>query len=293
MILITGATGTVGGLVLARMPPGLAVRVLVRRPDGNIPQYAGADVLQGDYADDASLQRALSGVRRALLVTTGVEGDEDERFLHAARRAGTEHVVKLSAAAVLGENANDLITCWQRRTEQLLRTSGLAWTLLRPRAFMSNTLSWAPGVRAEGVVRSLYGRAASACVDPRDVADSAVAALTGCGHAGRAYTLTGPLPITAVDQTEQLGAALGRRLKCVEITEEEGRAALSRRYPEPIVEALLESARRRQGGAKEATGPALEKLLGRQARSFASWAVDHATSFTDEPATTPAAPAGR
>ncbi|MEU5404228.1 SDR family oxidoreductase [Streptomyces sp. NPDC005963] len=281
MIMVTGATGTVGRLVVARMPTSTAVRALVRRPDRLITLRPDVEVVQGDYADDDSLLRALQGVRRALLITGAVGGGEDERFLRAARRAGTEHVVKLSAAAVLDRSADDAVTRWQRDTEQLLRSSDLAWTLLRPRSFMSNTLAWAPGIRSEGVVRGLYGTSANACVDPRDIADVAVRALTESGHDGRAYTLTGPGPVTAVEQTRELGRAIGRRLEFVELTPDQTRAALLRRHSEPVVEALLASARRQKCGAKAGTDPMLAKLLGRAATPFTTWAVDHAPLFAN------------
>lgn len=279
MILVTGASGTIGGHVLARMPAGTPVRALTRRPDRLTTTRPDTEVVQGDYADEASLVRALRGVRGALLITRDVAGGEDERFLRAARGAGTEHVVKVSAAAVLDEGADDAITRWQRDAERLLRSSGLAWTLLRPRSFMSNTLAWAPEVRSEGVVRGLYGTSANACVDPRDVADAAVRALTEAGHDEQAYTLTGPGPVTEVEQTAQLGRAIGRKLKFVELTPEQARTALLRRYPETVVEALLASAGRQLRGSKAGTDPILAKLLGRPATPFATWAADHAALF--------------
>lgn len=146
---------------------------------------------------------------RAFLLTNRVGGDDDARFLRAARSAGVRHVVKVSAAAVADTDADDLVTRWQRANEDLLVNSGMRWTLLRPRAFMSNTLSWAPPIAAERVVRALYGTSVNACVDPRDVAAAAVCALTEDGHEGRIHTLTGPEPISAVEQTAQLARLLG------------------------------------------------------------------------------------
>jgi uncharacterized protein YbjT (DUF2867 family) len=120
-----------------------------------------------------------------------VDGGDDERFV-AARSAGIRHVVKLSAAMVEDPGADDAITRWQRSCEEVLRGSGLRWTFLRPRSFMSNTLSWAASVRAQRVVRALYATSRNACVDPRDVAEVASPALTGDGHEDRSHVLTGP-----------------------------------------------------------------------------------------------------
>ncbi|WP_327286121.1 MULTISPECIES: NAD(P)H-binding protein [unclassified Streptomyces] len=279
MILVTGATGTVGREVARRIPADLGVRVMCRKPERLVEAFATAEAVYGDYRDPQSLAGALRGVRTAFLVTTGVGGDEDAAFVQTARSAGVRHVVKLSAAAVEDPRADDLITRWQRRNEELLRCSGMEWTLLRPRSFMSNTLSWAASLRTDGVVRALCGSSGNACVDPRDIADVAVRALTGEGHAGRAYTLTGPEAITAAEQTAVLGQLLGRQLRFEELEPEQARTALRARYPHELAEALLDSAERQRAGAKARVDRTVPALLGRPAGSFHAWARDHLSAF--------------
>jgi uncharacterized protein YbjT (DUF2867 family) len=144
---------------------------------------------------------------------------------------------------------------------------------------MSNTLSWAPSIRAQGVVRALYGSSPIACVDPRDIADVAVRALTEDGHEGRSHEITGPEAITVVEQTAQLSALLGRPLRYEELTEDEARAVLRARHPEPVAEALLHSARRQFEGAKAGVRLTVCEVTGRPARSFRGWAADHLAAF--------------
>lgn len=234
--------------------------------------------MAGDFTDPASLAGVLQGIRTVFLVTNP-DGDDDSGFLRSARSAGVRHVVKLSAAAVADSRAEDLITRWQRRNEDLLRESGMQWTLLRPRAFMSNTLSWARSVRSDDVVRALYGTSANACVDPRDVAEVAVRALTDDGHAGRIHTLTGPEAITAVQQTALLAELLRRPLRFEELEPVQARAALGARYPADIVEALLESAERGREGSKAEVDGTVAALLGRPTGTFRGWASDHLGAF--------------
>jgi uncharacterized protein YbjT (DUF2867 family) len=279
MILVTGATGTVGRQVLRRIGPGPAVRVMARQPE-RVPAAPGTvEAVHGDYDDPDSLARAVRGVATVFLVTSRVGRDDDVRFLRAARSAGVRHVVKLSAAAVEDPGADDLITRWQRENEEVLRGSGMEWTLLRPRSFMSNTLSWAGSIRADGVVRGLYGTSANSCVDPGDIAEVAVRALTGRGHAGRVHTLTGPEALTAVEQTAQLSAVLGRPLRFEEWEPEQARALWGTRHPAPVVEALLRSAERQRAGAKTGVGDAVRDVVGRPARSFRQWAEEHRAAF--------------
>ncbi|MFB8392629.1 NAD(P)H-binding protein [Streptomyces yangpuensis] len=279
MILVTGATGTVGREVVRRLPADLAVRIMARNPQRVVGAAETARVVHGDFSDADSLRQALSGVSTVLLVTMPY-GHDDERFLRTARAAGVRRVVKLSAAAVADSRAEDLITRRQRRNEQLLRGSGMEWTLLRPRSFMSNSLAWAPSVRSDRVVRALYGTSANSCVDPRDVAEVAVRTLTEEGHAGRIHTLTGPEPITAVEQTAQLAGLLGRPLRFEELGPEGARTALGgRNHPPAVVEALLESAERQRQGAKVHVDTAVPTLLGRPAGTFRGWARDHLGAF--------------
>ncbi|MFH8516866.1 NAD(P)H-binding protein [Streptomyces gelaticus] len=278
MILVTGATGTIGREVVRKIPADLAVRIMARDPRRVEGAGAGAEIVPGDFSDPASLAGALRGVRTVFLVTNP-GGCDDAGFIRSARSAGVRHVVKLSAAAVADDRAEDLITRWQRRNEDLLRGSGMEWTLLRPRAFMSNTLSWVGSIRSGDVVRALYGASANACVDPRDVAEVGVRALTEDGHAGRIHTLTGPAAITAVEQTAQLAELLCRPLRFEELGPEQARAALGARYPADIVEALLDSAERGREGSKAEVDGTVAALLGRPAGTFCGWASDHLSAF--------------
>lgn len=278
MILVTGATGTVGREVARRLPPGSEVRIMTRDPARLADDAVRGEVVQAGYADQRSLERALSGVTSVFLVTNEV-GEDDARIIGAARRAGVRHVVKLSAAAVADPSADDLITRWQRANEELLRGSGMGWTLLRPRSFMSNSLAWATSIRAEHVVRAVFGSSANACVDPRDVAEVAVRALTEAGHTGRTHTLTGPEAITPVEQTGQLAALLGLRIRFEELSPAQARAGWCKRYPEPVSEALLQSARRQQAGGKAEVQDTVRELTGRPAATFRTWARDHLAAF--------------
>ncbi|MEU7331087.1 NmrA family NAD(P)-binding protein [Streptomyces parvus] len=279
MILVTGATGAVGREVAALLAAAGPVRILARRPDRVTARGDGVEVVEGAYGDRPALDRALRGVNSLFLVTNSPTEPDDERVAEAAHAAGVRHLVKLSMMAVEEPGADDFITRRQRENEEAIRESGIAWTFVRPRTFMSNTLSWAPGIRSAGVVRALYGDAPVACVDPRDVAAVAVAVLTGTGHEGRAYAVSGPEAITAREQTAQLSRVLGRPLRFEELGLDATRAALLAKYPRPVAEAFLESAERQRAGAKAAVVPTVQELTGRGARTYSTWSADHADAF--------------
>jgi uncharacterized protein YbjT (DUF2867 family) len=261
------------------LAPVRPVRLLTRDPARLRVPGPLVEIATAGYEDHDALLRALDGVRTAFLVTSDPTRPDDSRFLAAAVAAGVRRVVKLSAYAAGEQDADDLIADWHRANEQTIRQSGLEWTFLRPRAFMSNTLAWAPSIRSEGIVRSLHASSANACVHPGDIAEVAVLALTSPGHDGRVYPLTGPEPITAAEQTAQLAEVLGRPLEFRELTWEEAAEQWAKRYPAPVAEALERSARRQARGGKSTVDPTFERLTGRRPRSFRQWASDWRSAF--------------
>ncbi len=259
-----------------QLAAGHPLRVMARRPERISVTGPRIETVAADYGEPPALRRALRGVRAAFLVTNHPTAPHDERFLEAAVAMGVAHVVKLSAAAV-EDGLDDVVTRRQRAMEAAVRSAGVAWTLLRPRAFMSNTLAWAPEIRRTGTVCALYGDAANVPVDPRDVARAAVRALTEPGHEGKAYTLAGPERLTAKDQTRILAEVLGRPVEFREWTPEEARGHLARRFPPAVVEALLQRAALQAAGGKalHCDAPA-----GRPPTPFRTWAQDHAHHFS-------------
>jgi uncharacterized protein YbjT (DUF2867 family) len=272
VILVTGATGNVGRQVVGRLlREGADVRAMTRRPDrAGLPD--GTEVVRGDLTEPETLPAALRGVERAYLFPApGTAG-----FLAAAKDAGLRHVVLLSSLAVTYERPNAI----GRRHETVERAvidSGLPWTILRPGAFMTNDLGWAPQIRATGVVRWLGDGAASTPIDECDIADVAVRALLDDGHAGRAYPLTGPEALTEPQRVAVLGETLGRALRFEGLSAGDFRAAMSARMPAEVADALI--AMRAESREMAEVSPAPADLLGRAPRTYAEWAARHADDF--------------
>ncbi|GAB2715077.1 NAD(P)H-binding protein [Streptomyces bullii] len=281
-VVVTGATGAVGRHVARLLAESAPARhtLVVRDPDKAAALGLPGPVVRADYRDRGRLRELFEGADAVFVVTADPRRPEDdENIVTAARAAGVRHAVKLSWLGVTDPGADDLVARWNRRSEELLRASGLSWTVLRIRTPMSNALAWAPSIRTDGVVRAFGGAARTACVDPRDVAEVAVRALTEPEHASRAYALTGPQAVSPREQVDVLAGLLGRTLKFEELTADEARARWSRRYGDRIADALLEGARRRAGGAAEQVDTTLGELLGRPPTGFARWAADHAGFF--------------
>jgi (4-alkanoyl-5-oxo-2,5-dihydrofuran-3-yl)methyl phosphate reductase len=158
--------------------------------------------------------------------------------------------------------------------------SGLPWTILRPGAFMSNALAWAPMIRHQGRVFAPYAQVRTAAIDPADVAAAAAAVLLGDGHDGRAYPLTGPEPVSAADQARILGAALGRQIGITEIPAGAARTRMIQAgTPAQVADAVLTTLSRAGTGPGAHPLPAIAELTGRPARPFSAWAIRHIAAF--------------
>jgi uncharacterized protein YbjT (DUF2867 family) len=275
MILITGATGTVGSEVITALLPAQAghLRVLTRNPGAVFPD--GTEKVVADLGG-SDLAPVLEGVHAVFLLTDGLHiAAHDQRLVAAAQRAGVQRIVKLSVRNV-GHDATDPITTLHRAGEEAIRASGIGWTFLRPTAYMSNALNWAGMIAADQVVYAPFAGGRAAVVDPADIAAVAAACLTQDGHNHRVYELTGPEPLGPADQVAILSRVLGRDLRYAE-ADPAGSLAQMASYgmPEELAHAIIELFRSTvEPYNSEPTGD-ISAVTGRPARSFTDWAQAH------------------
>jgi uncharacterized protein YbjT (DUF2867 family) len=282
MIIVTGATGHVGGELIAQLAAEHhPVRAMTRRPQA-MQAPPGVDVVFGDCDDPGSLDAAFDGADGAFLMSAQATGSaerptHDLRLVRAARRAGIRHVVKLSVYD--GGRSDDALGAWHREAEAAVMDSGLVWTLLRPGRFMSNALQWAPMIRRGDTVHIPFAHRPAAPIDPADLAAVAAEALTTEEHHNIAYQLSGPEVLTPAEELHILAATLGRQLRLVEPTIEQAEAGMLRAgMTEPVVEAIV--ARVLAGGDGADVLPTVAQVLGRPPVTFANWARDNAGAFS-------------
>jgi len=281
-ILVCGATGNVGSnVVRALRERGAAVRAFVRDP-GRAAERLGGDValVAGDFADAESIRRALDGVGRVFLSSADGRAKvaHEAAVTDACAAAGVELIVKASTLAADPRSPLPPLA-WNGRSEEHLRRSGVPATILGSAFYMTNLLAAADQVR-DGTLAAPAGAGRIAIVDPQDVGAVGALVLTTDGHAGATYRLTGPEAITYERMAEELGRATGARVEYVDVPEEAARAGLvAAGMPDWLVTHLVGVFRLIRADAFAETTGTVRELTGRDARSFAEFAREHAGRF--------------
>jgi uncharacterized protein YbjT (DUF2867 family) len=273
MILVTGATGNVGSEVVAALVgAGEPVRALSR---GETAAPPGVEVAAGDLDRPETLAPALAGVSAVFLLP----GFRDmPGVLAEIRKAGAERVVLLSGRSAADHDPGNAISRYMARSEAAVRDSGVPWTVLRPSAFMSNTLRWAPQLQDGDLVREPFAHVRVANVDPADVAAVAARALLTPAHEGLVHRLSGPESLLPADRLGVLGAVLGRDLTLRALSPGEARADLAAAMPAEYVDAFF---RFYIDGTLDESEvlPTVGEVTGRPPRTFEQWALAHAAAF--------------
>jgi uncharacterized protein YbjT (DUF2867 family) len=275
--LVTGATGNAGSeVVRALVEAGETVRALVRSPDRAASVPASAEPVVGDLNQPETLNGALKGVSGVFLLS----GYRDMPVaLAAMRRADVRRIVLLSSSAVPGGDVGNAVARYHIESEAAVKESGLAWTMLQPNSFMTNTLQWVPQLQAGDVVRAPFAGVRVATIDPADIGAVAERALVSADHEGRSYRLSGPESLLPADRATILGRVLSRPLRFEAQSDEEARAEMSAAMPPEYVDAFFSFFVDGTLDESEVL-PTVEQVLGRPPRSFEAWARDHAAGLT-------------
>ena len=278
--LVIGATGTVGHFVVKQLTAqGQPVRAATRQPGAYGAPSAHVHAAQFEYTDASTYAPALDGVARVFMLAPPDMQAYGHLvpFLDAVAEAGVEQVVLMTAMGV--EHAPPEVPL--RQAELHLQELNMAATIVRPGWFMQNFLSyWRSMIESSGTMRLPAGNAATSFVDARDIAAVSVAALTEAGHAGAAYTITGPEALTYHEAADVLSEAWSRDIRYEPVSDETAldlftSAGLDADYAEMLV-GLFQGVR---AGQAAAVSPDVEEVTGQPPRSLHQFAADTAGAW--------------
>jgi NAD(P)H dehydrogenase (quinone) len=269
---VTGTTGHLGPLVvrelLARGVPAADVVALARTPEKAAD--LGVPVRRADYSDTATLPEALAGVDVLLLVSGSEVGRrvaQHTAVIEAAKTAGVRRVAYTSIANA--DHSTNPLQPEHKATEDVLRASGVPFTIFRNNWYLENYTGQVPQYLATGEVLGIDGGARIGAATRADMAAAITTALLDEGTAGATFELSGP-PITLAGLAEAVTDVTGTKVAYRDVTPEELTAILRGTGLDDgtagFVVALEESVAR---GDLDVRGDDLERLLGRPATTLA------------------------
>ena len=246
MILVTGATGQLGGAVidflLKKVQPG-EIAALARNPEKAKPiADRGVDVRVGNYDDPASLERAFAGIHRLLFISSseiGIRDTQHANVVTAARKTGVGHILYTSFTRTTDEESSPLhmLAATHILTEKLIKESGLTYTFLR-NSLYSDALPLFLGdkVVETGTVYFPGGEGKSPFASRMDMAEATANVLTSDGHENQAYPFTNSDAYSFGDIAGMLSEITGKTINYVSPSPEEYKEQMSKvGVPEPVI----------------------------------------------------------
>jgi uncharacterized protein YbjT (DUF2867 family) len=268
MILVTGASGTVGRQVLEEvLKTGKPLKAMYRYAEDALRAPAGVAAVIADFADLATLANALQGIDTVFLVCSPIPElvELESNAIEASKQAGVRHIV-LNSALGAGDYPKSFPS-WHCKVEDKLKASGLGFTILRPGGFLQNIATYyAPLIRSQNAFYGALGTAKVSLIDVRDVATVAANVLTAPGeHAGKTYELKGPKALTSAEIAGKISRVAGRTVQYVDLPEDALRKSMrDAGAPEWLVNAELDlEAYYRMERKSAEVDDVLENLLGR------------------------------
>jgi len=276
MIIVTGATGHLGRLVIAALlkkVPASSIVAAVRNVEKAKDIAAlGVKMRYANYNEPSMWDAALKGANKVLLISSsevGQRAKQHRSVIDAARRAGVKLLVYTS---VLRADTSPLgLAAEHKETEAMIRASGVPFTLLRNSWYTENFTAGISGALAQGAMYGCAGEGRIASAARADYAESAAAVLTAENQAGRFYELAGDTAYTRSELAAEISRQSGKNIRYVNLTEDEYRKVLVQAgVPESIAALLADSDTGISKGGLFDDGHQLSKLIGKPTTSLAT-----------------------
>jgi len=280
-LLITGATGHSGSEITQLLSlQGMNTRALVRDQD-KAQKMPHIEWVTGNFDDEDSLVAAMSGIHKAFIVTP-VDPRHVEWvkiFISAAKKAGVKHIVKFSGFGASMDSASEIIRM-HAESDQLIKDSGLTYTLLQPNSFFQNILMSIPSIQAQSSFYLPMKEGSQSLIDVRDIAEVAVEVLTNDGHENKTYKLSGPEALNFHQVAEILSEVLGKPVQYIDVpTEAAKQSMLEMGMPEWHANSLAEILSLFGEGHHVEITSTVEDITGHAPRGFRSFVEDHRELF--------------
>jgi uncharacterized protein YbjT (DUF2867 family) len=282
VILLTGVTGKTGGETARQLlAKGVKIRAIVRNAaKAEELKAAGVELVVGDIGDAAVVRQALQGVEKAMLVLPNGKTQQanEQQFTDLAKAAGVQHLVKMSSMEAV-PHAETPIPQAHWAVEEYIRASGIPWTMVKPNFFMQNLLGSANSIKTQKKFSLPMGDGTTGMADIRDIAAVCAEVLTGEGHTGKSYEITGPEVLTFHDVAKRFSEVLGEKIEYVPMPMDQFRQRMTGVLEPWHLNAVCELFREIAEIGLDHTTDTLRQLMGREPRSVTQFIRDHIAVF--------------
>ncbi|MBC7005370.1 NAD(P)H-binding protein [Photobacterium sp. BZF1] len=280
-ILVLGATGNTGSEVVRQLAQAKAdFGILARSSEaaGKL-DLRTEQVRIGSFDDTASLVSAMEGVGKIYVAMPAHPNNVQwiENVVAAAKAAGVRQIVKLSGMGAKADAGSEIIRT-HVATDDLVKGSGIAYTIVQPNSFFQNLYGSLATINSMGKFFLPLKQAKQSVIDIRDVAAVIVTALTRDGHENQTYLVSGPEALTFAEQAAILSEVSGKQIDYVAVSQADAEAALKGAGMDDwSAEKLAEiMAWFGEGHYTEVTDT-VEKVTGNKPRNFRDFAKEFAT----------------
>jgi len=282
MILVIGGTGTIGSEVVKKIAgAGLKARVLVRNAvKAETVQKLGLETALGDVSKIETIEAALRGVDSLFLLTRAhlQMAKIESAIMDAAKKAGVKRIVLFSGMGVSLQSPQT-ITREHALSQEHLKKLGVPFTVLQPAGFMQNFLFMASTIK-QGAIYGNYKNGRMGFVDARDIAAVALAALTGEGHNGKTYVITGGESMSYFEAAEAVSRVIGKTVNYVDVPAEVViKAMTDMGMPEWLSKDLAKFAGEVAAGELDHITDVVEKVTGRKPITLEQFFIDNVEAF--------------
>lgn len=229
-LLVTGASGNLGRLVLKALLRNKAANIIATsRNIEKLSEFAkqGVEVRPADFDDYKSLVTAFRGADRLLLISTdaiGARVEQHKNAINAAKEAGVKHIIYTSWPKA--DTSKALVSEDHLQTENLIKESGLTYTILKNYYYSENLFFSVPTALQMGALYGAVGAGRVAFVTREDCANAAAGALLSNKHQNQSLDITGPQAYNYNEVVSMISEVTGKKLNYVDLPEADLKAAL-------------------------------------------------------------------
>ena len=220
MILITGATGKTGSATAKSLgEKGETFRALIRNEEKKEGlESLGGEVVIGSIENTEVVNQSMQGVTTVLVLLPNSESQLalEKQLVDSAKKAGVERIVKMSSIEATPD-ATSPIPKLHLESEEYIKQSGLAWTMIKPNFYMQNLLASAGTIKEQGKIFLPMGDGKTGMIDTTDVGKVLAKVLSEDGHESMNHEITGPEILSFYEVAEIFSQVLGKQVDYVDV----------------------------------------------------------------------------